>query len=80
MVESDMADLLKELEERARDLGAEDRARLAETLLESLHSSNSEVEKAWAQEIADRLAAYDRGEIQAHPAEEVLAEARRLLR
>lgn len=75
-----MADLLEELEERARGLGAEDRARLAETLLESLHSPDSEVEKAWEEEVAARLAAYDRGEIQAHSAEEVLAEARRLLR
>lgn len=33
---------------------AEDRARLVELLLESLHSSVSEIEAAWDQEIEER--------------------------
>jgi putative addiction module component (TIGR02574 family) len=49
-------------------------------LLESLHVPISDVEAAWAQEIEDRVAAFDRGETPAYPAEEVFAEARRLSR
>nr|WP_298725023.1 addiction module protein [uncultured Steroidobacter sp.] len=71
---------LKQLEEQARALSAEDRAKLAETLLESLHSPISDVEKAWAEEIEQRLAAFDRGEISVYSAEDVFADARRLSR
>ncbi|MCP9835156.1 MULTISPECIES: addiction module protein [unclassified Cyanobium] len=75
-----MSALLKNIEEQARALGAEDRARLAETMLESLHTPITEIEAAWAEEIEDRVSAFDRGEMSAHAAEEVFAEARRILR
>lgn len=71
---------LKQIEEQARALGAEERAKLAETLLESLHPSYSEVESAWEEEIERRVAAFDRGEIASYPAEEVFAESRHLSR
>jgi len=71
---------LKEVEEQARQLTLHERAELAENLLESLHSALFDVEATWAQEIEDRIAAFDRGEIDAHAAEEVFAEARRLSR
>ena len=71
---------LKELERQARQLAAEERAELAETLIESLHSSIAEIEAAWAKEIEDRVAAFDRGEMPAYSAEDVFAEARRLNR
>jgi putative addiction module component (TIGR02574 family) len=70
----------KEIEQQARALAAEDRAKLAETLLESLQAPLSEIETAWAQEIEERVAAFDRGETQAYAAEDVFAEARRLTR
>ncbi len=77
----DMAPTLKEIEQQARALGAEERAKLAESLLESLHGSPlSDIEAAWAREIEDRIAAYDRGESRAYAAEDVFAEARRLSR
>ena len=73
-----MAEQLSELEQQARALSPDDRARLAEVLLESLQGSPlSEVETAWSREIEERVAAYDRGEVQAYPAEDVFAEARR---
>jgi putative addiction module component (TIGR02574 family) len=75
-----MAASLKEIEQNARALVAEERAQLAETLLESLHSPISDIEAAWALEIEDRVAAFDRGEMPAYPAEDVFAEARRLSR
>ncbi|MFU8821395.1 MAG: addiction module protein [Gammaproteobacteria bacterium] len=75
-----MGSLLKELEESARALSPEDRAKLAESLLESLHLPVAEVEAQWAQEIGRRVAAFDKGELPDYPAEDVFAEARRLLR
>lgn len=75
-----MAASFKEIEQQARALVAEDRAKLAETLLESLQAPLSEIETAWAQEIEERVAAFDRGETQAYAAEDVFAEARRLTR
>jgi putative addiction module component (TIGR02574 family) len=76
-----MSDALKELEAQARSLSPEERARLAESLLESLRDAPlAEIEKAWEVEIAERVAAYDRGELPTFSAESVFAEARRLAR
>ena len=71
---------LKDVEESARSLAAEERAKLVESLLESLHAPASDIEAAWAEEIAERVAAFDRGEMPAYPGEDVFAEARRLSR
>lgn len=75
-----MSASLQQIEEQARALSAEERAKLAESMLESLHAPVSEVEAAWAEEIERRVAAFDRGEIPSYPAEDVFAEARRLSR
>lgn len=74
-----MADLVAELAEQARSLSPEQRSRLVELLLESLHEPPlSQVEAAWAQEIERRIAAYERGEVETFAAEDVFAEARRI--
>ena len=57
-------------------MSAEERAKLAEAMLESLHTPVAEIEAAWAEEIDRRVAAFDRGEMPAYPAEDVFAEAR----
>ena len=75
-----MTTSFKEIEQQAQALAAENRAKLAETLLESLQTPLSEIETAWVQEIEERVAAFDRGETQAYAAEDVFAEARRLTR
>ncbi|HYN11862.1 MAG TPA: addiction module protein [Burkholderiales bacterium] len=76
-----MSDTLKELEQQARALTPEERARLAEVLLESLQDPPiAKIKAAWDREIEERVAAYDRGELQAFSAEDVFAEARRLAR
>lgn len=76
-----MAVSLEEIEQQARSLTAEERAKLAETMLESLHAPiATDIESAWAREIEDRVAAFDRGETPAYAAEDVFAEARRLSR
>ena len=70
---------LKEIEDQARALTPEERAGLAETLLESLRAAPiAEIEAAWDREIELRAAAYDRGELETISAEDVFAEARRL--
>ena len=72
-----MATRFEDLERQAQALSAEERARLAEALLESLRAPLSEIETAWAREIEERVAAFDRGEVSAHDAEAVFAAARR---
>jgi putative addiction module component (TIGR02574 family) len=68
-----------ELEHQARLLSPQERARLAEVLLESLRDEAlQEIETAWQHEIQERVAAYDRGEVKTFSAEEVFAEAKRL--
>lgn len=72
-----MSTLLAEIELQARSLAPEERAQLADFLLESLHEpSLSGIETEWEREIMNRVAAFDRGESQAYPAEDVFAEAR----
>ena len=74
-----MRDQVTELAERGKALAPEDRSRLVDMLLVSLHEAPvAEVEVAWDQEVERRLAAYDRGELQALDGEEVLAKARSL--
>ncbi len=74
-----MRDQVSELAERGKELAPEDRSRLVDMLLVSLHEAPvAEVEAAWDQEVERRLAAYDRGDIQAIDGEAVLAKARRL--
>mgnify|MGYP000954788190 FL=1 len=74
-----MSELLMELSQRARALPAEERAALAELLLDSLaEPAHPSVQAAWAQELRRRAAAYERGEVQAHSAEDVFLEARKL--
>jgi len=71
---------LKQIEEQARALSAEERAKLAESMLESLHTPLAGIEAAWAEEIEQRVAAFDRGEMASYAAEDVFAEARRISR
>ncbi len=69
---------LKQVEEQALSLSPEERAKLVEVMLESLAAPLADIEEAWAQEIEQRIAAYDRGDIPAYPAEDVFAEAKRI--
>ena len=76
-----MHDQVVELAEQGKALACEDRSRLVDMLLVSLHEDPlGEVEAAWDDEVERRLVAYDRGEIQAIDGEEVLAKARELSR
>jgi len=52
------------------------RARVAQRLLESLESADDTNRRLWDAEIESRLDAYERGELQAVPGDEVLARLR----
>jgi putative addiction module component (TIGR02574 family) len=68
-----------EVEVQVRQLLPEERARLAELLLESLAEvSSPSVLAAWDAEIGARVATYERGEVALIPAEDVFARARKL--
>ena len=74
-----MSALLDELSKKAKELAVEERAQLAQELLESVdQESDPEVQAAWETEIASRIAKYERGEANLIPAAEVFEAARRL--
>lgn len=74
-----MSALFDELAKKAKTLVIEERALLAQELLESVErDADPDVQAAWEAEIASRVAKYERGEAQLIPAEEVFAAARRL--
>ena len=70
---------LVEIEQQVSLLPADDRAKLAEFLLESLREPVlAEIEREWDEEIARRVAAFEAGEVAAVPAADVFAEAKHL--
>lgn len=78
LLEKSMTKSLNAIERQALELTADERAKLAELLLESVRAPITEIEAAWADEIENRVAAFDRGEMQAYPATDVFAQARNL--
>jgi len=82
--EDTMSRTLNQLRSEALRLSAESRARLATTLIESLEGGaervEREIEAMWADEAEQRLRRHEAGEVEAVPANEVLAEIRQRLR
>jgi len=66
-----VSELAEKLIQEALNLPPEERAIVAERLLSSLEQELSEIDQLWAREAEDRLNAYERGEVDAIPAEEV---------
>ena len=67
----------KALSEEARKLTPEERIELVEDILGSLHPTDPEIDRLWAEEARDRLEAYRKGEMDAIPFEEVIASLRK---
>lgn len=65
--------------ERAMRLSPKDRAELGERLLFSVAAAQPTLHPSWAPELARRVAELDSGEAVLIPAEEVFAEARRII-
>jgi putative addiction module component (TIGR02574 family) len=74
-----MSLIFGDIETQARSLPPEERARLVESLLESLQEQNQPTEMAWEREIQERVASYRMGE-ELIDAETVFAEMREIAR
>ena len=75
-----MADQVAELVERGKALSPEDRTKLVELLRETLDEPvDPAVEEAWRLEIRSRTAAYESGKAMLYDADDVIAEATRLI-
>jgi putative addiction module component (TIGR02574 family) len=71
-----MNDKAKILSEQARALSPADRIALIEDVLDSLDTADPRVERLWAREASERLAAYRRGDLAAKDLGEILAKYR----
>ena len=72
---------LVDLERQLSELPLEQRAQLASFLLATLEPADEgDIESAWVEEAERRLTAFEAGEMEAYPAEEVFAEGLRRLR
>ena len=71
-----MSNATKTLIEQARALPPQDRIALVEDVLDSLDRADPDVDRRWAQEASDRLAAYRRGELSAKGLREIVAKYR----
>ncbi|MCZ4316671.1 addiction module protein [Comamonadaceae bacterium G21597-S1] len=75
-----MTSLVDEISQKAHALPPEDRVKLAEELLATVYTVDDEVESAWDEEIKRRIGEIYTGTARLVPAEEVFAEARKLLK
>ena len=66
----------KALGEQARELSPEDRIALVEDVLDSLDQADPNIDRLWACEARERLAAYRRGEIGARDLSDIIAKYR----
>ena len=65
----------RDIEKQARSLPQKERARLALSLIESLDPGvDEDAEALWLEEADKRLKAYDAGETQSRPVDDVIAE------
>jgi len=76
MIGDAMTDATKTLSVQARKLSPSERLELVDDILASIDEPDPNIDRLWAKEAEDRLAAYHRGEIKAIPLEQVLAKYR----
>ena len=57
-------------------LAPEQRLAIVDRILATVHPTHPDVDEAWIAEAEERMAAYDRGEVETFDADEVLAELR----
>lgn len=75
-----MSDLVFELSQQAQILGVQDRARLAELLLDSIHPVvDSDIEDAWDAELLRRIDEVDRDVAVLVSADDAFAQVRRAI-
>ena len=69
-----MSETAKKIFQDAIKLPATERALLIEELLTSMDKPDPDIDKLWAKEAEDRLAAYRRGDMESYSTEEVFVE------
>ena len=72
------ASLVEELSRRAKELSPDERVKLAEEILATVHDVDEDVDAEWDAEIRRRIAEIEAGTAQLISAEEVFARLRRL--
>ena len=76
-----MSSQFDDLTKRVRALSASEKAALLRELIDDLDpGQDPDVEKLWLEEAERRYAQYLRGEVEAIPGDEVMAEARKRLK
>jgi putative addiction module component (TIGR02574 family) len=71
-----MNEKAKALGEQARELNPQERIALVEDVLDSLDRPDLDIDRLWATEAKERLAAYRRGELAATDLSEIVAKYR----
>lgn len=72
-----MADTAKALSERARELTSAERLGMVDDILSSLDETDGALDRLWAREAGDRLAARRRGDIRDVSLDDVLQQYHR---
>ena len=72
-----MNEKAKILGQRARELSPQDRIALVEDVLDSLDRAAPDIDRLWAKEADERLAAYRRGDLGARDLSDIIAKYRR---
>jgi len=71
-----MSNKAKMITEQARALAPQDRIALVEDVLDSLDRADPDIDRLWATEARDRLAAYRLGELAARDLRDIIAKYR----
>lgn len=72
----EMNEKAKSLGQQARELSPQERIALVEDVLDSLDRVDSNIDRLWAKEASDRLAAYRRGDLAAKDLMDIVAKYR----
>ena len=70
----------KELIAEISDLPVEQRAKIADQILQTLNTPDPDIESAWIQEVEERLEEYEKGKVDMIPAREVFKSLRDITR
>ena len=70
----------KELIAEISDLPVEQRARIADLILQTLNTPDPDIELAWIQEVDERVEEYEKGKVELIPTKEVFKSLREITR
>ena len=68
----------KELIAEISDLPVEQRARIADLILQTLNAPDPDIESAWIQEVEERVEEYEKGKVELISAQEVFKSLREI--